>query len=95
MQVLPNTSGKIDTALGKYLNDIDKIPNMSFTRKLDSACHFNLSLTLEPKNAKCSKPVLSGQTDKTKDLKKSGSSFKVDCIAECSLGTFCNSFGLH
>ena len=66
MQVPPNTSGKIDTALGKYLNDIDKIPNMSFSRKLDIACHFNLSLTLEPKNAKSSKPVLSGhsKTDK-------------------------------
>ena len=44
-----NTSGKIDTATGKYLNDIDKIPNVSFTRKLDIACHFNLPLTLEPK----------------------------------------------
>ena len=47
-----NTSGKIDTATGKYLNDIDKIPNVSFTRKLDIACHFNLPLTLEPKNEK-------------------------------------------
>ena len=48
-----NTSGKIDTETGKYLNDIDKIPNVSFTRKVDIACHFNLPLTLEPKNEKC------------------------------------------
>ena len=43
------------------------------------------------------KPVLSGhsKTDKTKVLKTNGSLMKVKSIAECSLGAFCNTFGLH
>ena len=43
------------------------------------------------------KPVLSGHTkiDKTKVLKTNGSLMKVESIAECSLGAFCNTFDLH
>ena len=43
------------------------------------------------------KPVLSGQSkiDKTKVLKTNGSLMKVESIAECSLGAFCNTFDLH
>ena len=42
-------------------------------------------------------PVLSGHSkiDKTKVLKTNGSYMKVESIAECSLGAFCNIFGLH
>ena len=43
------------------------------------------------------KPVLSGhlKIDKTKVLKTNGSLMKVESIAECSLGAFCNTFDLH
>ena len=43
------------------------------------------------------KSVLSGHTkiDKTKVLKTSGSLMKVESIAECSLGAFCNTSDLH
>ena len=43
------------------------------------------------------KPVLSGHSkvDKTKILKINGSLMKVESIAECSLGAFCNTFDLH
>ena len=43
------------------------------------------------------KPVLSGHSkiDKTKVLKTNGSFMKVERIAECSLGAFCNTFALH
>ena len=43
------------------------------------------------------KPVLSGHSkkDKTKVLKTNGSLMKVESIAECSLGAFCNNFDLH
>ena len=43
------------------------------------------------------KPVLSGHSnlDKTKVLKTNDSLIKVDSIAECSLGVFCNTFDLH
>ena len=43
------------------------------------------------------KPVLSGhlKIDKTKILKKNGSLMKVESIAECSLGAFCNTSDLH
>ena len=42
-------------------------------------------------------PVLSGhsKTDKIKVLKTYGSLMKVESIAECSLGAFCNTFDLH
>ena len=33
--------------------------------------------------------------DKTKVLKTNGSLMKDKCIAECSLGAFCNTFDLH
>ena len=33
--------------------------------------------------------------DKTKVLKAVGSLMKVESIAECSLGAFCNTFDLH
>ena len=35
------------------------------------------------------------KTDKTKVLKTIGSLMKVESIAECSLGVFCNTFDLH
>ena len=43
------------------------------------------------------KPVLSGhlKIDKIKDLKTNGSLRKVESIAECSLGAFCNTFDQH
>ena len=43
------------------------------------------------------KPVLSGlsKIDKIKVLKTNGSLMKVESIAECSLGAFCNTFDLH
>ena len=43
------------------------------------------------------KPVLSDHSkmDKTKVLKTNGSLMKVESIAECSLGAFCNTFDLH
>ena len=43
------------------------------------------------------KPVLSGHSkiDNTKALKQNGSLMKVESIAECSLGAFCNTFDLH
>ena len=42
------------------------------------------------------KPVLSGYSkiDKTKVSKTNGSLMKVESIAECSLGAFCNTFDL-
>ena len=43
------------------------------------------------------KPVLSDHStlDKTRVLKTNGSLMKVESIAECSLGAFCNTFYLH
>ena len=43
------------------------------------------------------KPLLSGHAkiDKTKVLKTNGSLKKVESIAECSFGAFCNTFDLH
>ena len=43
------------------------------------------------------KPVLSGHSKihKTKVFKTNGTLMKVESIAECSLGAFCNSFDLH
>ena len=43
------------------------------------------------------KPVLSvhSKLDKTKVLKTNGSLMKVESIAECSFGAFCNIFDLH
>ena len=42
------------------------------------------------------KPVLSGNSkiDKTNVLKTNGSLIKVESIAECYLGAFCNTFDL-
>ena len=43
------------------------------------------------------KPVLSGhlKIDQSKVLKTNGRLLKVESIAECSLGAFCNTFDLH
>ena len=43
------------------------------------------------------KPVLSSHSkiDKTKVLKTGGSLVQVESIAECIIGAFCNTFGLH
>ena len=48
-------------------------------------------------NVNTVKPVLSSHTkrDKTKVLKTSGSLMKVESIAECSTGVFCNTFNRH
>ena len=42
-------------------------------------------------------PVLSGHSkiDKAKVLKTNGSLMKVESIAECSFGAFCNTFDLY
>ena len=49
------------------------------------------------KNKTTVKPVLRGHSKivKTKILKTIGSLMKVESIAECSLGAFCNTFELH
>ena len=51
--------------------------------------HMGLNITV--------KPVLSSHSkiDTTKALKTNGSLMKVESIAECSLGAFCNIFELH
>ena len=43
------------------------------------------------------KPALRGHSkkDKTNVLKTNGTLMKVECIAECSFGAFCNTFDLH
>ena len=43
------------------------------------------------------KPILRGHSkmDKTKVLKTNGSLMKVESIAGCSLGAFCNTFDMH
>ena len=43
------------------------------------------------------KPILSSHSkiDKTGILRTNGSIMKVESIAECSLGAFCNTFDLH
>ena len=43
------------------------------------------------------KPVLSGHSkiEKTNVIMTNGSLMKVESIAECSLGAFCNTFDLH
>ena len=43
------------------------------------------------------KPVFSGHSkiDKTKVLMENGNLLKVESIAECPLGSFCNTFDLH
>ena len=43
------------------------------------------------------KPVLSNHSkmDKTKVLMTNGNLMKVESIAECSLGAFCNTLDLH
>ena len=43
------------------------------------------------------KPVLSdhSEIDKTKAFRTNGSLMKVESIAECSLGAFCNTFDQH
>ena len=50
-----------------------------------------------PENYSTENTVLSGHSkiDKTKVLKKNGRLMKVESIAECSLGAFCNTFDLH
>ena len=54
---------------------------------LDPGCQINGTV----------KPVLSDHSKigKTKVLKTNGSLMQVKCIAECSLGAFCNKFDLH
>ena len=55
---------------------------------------FNLGLLCLPMYSKpCLKRPL--KIDKTKVLKTNGSFVKVESIAECSLGAFCNTFDLH
>ena len=58
-------------------------------QKQIKTCKFHLYGTL--------KPVLSGHSkiDKIKILTTNGSLMKVESIAECSLGAFCNTFDLH
>ena len=48
-------------------------------------------------NTSTVKPVLSGHSiiDITKALKTNDSLMKVEIIAECSLGAFCNTFDMH
>ena len=56
-----------------------------------------LNLFLPVKFRRPCLPVLSGHSkiDKIKALKTNGSLMKVESIAECSLGAFCNTFDLH
>ena len=62
--------------------------------------HFRYHLDLNFQRAKrlCTvKPVLRGHSkiDKTMILMTHGSLMKVQSIAECSLGAFCNTFDLY
>ena len=58
---------------------------------------FNKFLALNIRFDYTIKPVLSchSKIDKTKVLKTNGSLMKVESIAECSLGAFCDTFDLH
>ena len=51
----------------------------------------------EEENTCTVKPVLNGHSkiDKTKVFKTNCSLMKVESIAECSIGAFCNTFDLH
>ena len=86
-----------------YNEDPENLPNNTFT-----VCYQRLRKILiwkfKPVNAtpQCVqkitvKPVLSSHSkiDKTKVLKTNNSLMKVESIAECSLGAFCNTFDLH
>ena len=57
---------------------------------------FLLLWPIEP-NRNTVKPVFSGHSKiaKTKVLKTNGSLMKVESIAECSLGAFCDTCDLH
>ena len=48
--------------------------------------------SLDKYSKTCVKPPL--KKDKTKSLMTNGSLMKVESIAECSLGAFCNTFDL-
>ena len=55
---------------------------------------YNVTYTMYTEyNKTCLKWPL--KIDKTKVLKTIGSLMKVESIAECSLGAFCNSFDQH
>ena len=65
---------------------------------LPTAAHSFVRQVSESKtNTFVSKTGLKGPLKKfiTKVLKSNGSLMKVESIAECSLGAFCNTFNLH
>ena len=68
----------------KYLINVKKKEKYSMNEK-------------NSENEKTIKLVLRGHSkiDKTKVLMTNGSLMKVESIAECSPGAFCNTFDLH
>ena len=70
-----------------YIRDVPTFSQIRMCVQLDAAS-IGVSVT--------AKPVSSGHSKtKTKVLKTNGSLMNVESIAECSLGAFCNTFGLH
>ena len=70
------------------------VPNLKIS---STGSNFKQKLFCKDENITTVKSVLSGHSkiDKTKVLKTNGSLMKVESIAECSLGVFCNTFDLY
>ena len=77
---------------------IVKLTSMSNSMAYIIQCTGVYAFIKTPGNIRATvKPVLSSHSkiDKTNVLKTNSSLIKVKIIAECSLGAFCNTFGLH
>ena len=68
--------------------DMSPLSKMPASIRLKYSVHYSLHTV---------KAVLSGPSKigKTRVLKTHGSFMKVESIAKCSLGAFCNTFDLH
>ena len=77
--------------------DLDKMGTKKLDNEDDDDFHDFYQWTFLQIQDHTVKPVFSGhsKTDKTKVLKANDSLMKVQSIAECSLGAFCNTFDLH
>ena len=92
---LPHHHSMLKTSTFKYISDGELNYNMHhhskdpWWRHKQSKWYHRQGHTV--------KLILSGHSkiDKIKVLKTNGSLMKVESIAECSLGTFCNTFDLH
>ena len=67
------------------------------TESLQTQSKIKAPMNTRVDNKNTVKHVLSGHSkiDKTKALKTNGSLMKVESIAECFLGAFCNILDLH